>query len=62
MSKGGGLLPLFVLHLLAEKPRFGNDIMRNQCAFDFRRCRVSTRDQGTRDLRLRYPDGRRGIQ
>ena len=28
MSKGGGLLPLFVLHLLAEKPRYGNDIMR----------------------------------
>ena len=27
MSKGGGLLPLFVLHLLAEKPRYGNDIM-----------------------------------
>jgi DNA-binding PadR family transcriptional regulator len=28
MSKGGGLLALFVLHLLAEKPRYGNDIMR----------------------------------
>lgn len=28
MSKGGGLLPLFVLHLLAEKPRYGNDVMR----------------------------------
>lgn len=28
MSKGGGLLPLFVLHLLFEKPRYGNDIMR----------------------------------
>jgi DNA-binding PadR family transcriptional regulator len=28
MSKGGGLLPLFVLHLLAEKQRYGNDIMR----------------------------------
>ena len=28
MSKGGGLLSLFVLHLLQEKPRYGNDIMR----------------------------------
>ena len=28
LSKGGGLLPLYVLHLLAEKPRYGNDIMR----------------------------------
>lgn len=28
LSKGGGLLPLFVLHLLAEKARYGNDIMR----------------------------------
>ena len=28
MSKGGGLLPLIVLHLLVEKPRYGNDIMR----------------------------------
>ena len=28
LSKGGGLLSLFVLHLLAEKPRYGNDIMR----------------------------------
>jgi PadR family transcriptional regulator PadR len=28
MSKGGGLLPLLVLYLLAEKPRYGNDIMR----------------------------------
>jgi len=28
MSKGGGLLSLLVLHLLAEKPRHGNDIMR----------------------------------
>jgi len=27
MSKGGGLLPLIVLHLLAEKPRYGNEIM-----------------------------------
>lgn len=27
MSKGGGLLSLFVLLLLAEKPRYGNDIM-----------------------------------
>jgi len=28
MSKGGGLLSLYVLHLLAEKSRYGNDIMR----------------------------------
>jgi DNA-binding PadR family transcriptional regulator len=28
LSKGGGLLSLYVLHLLAEKPRYGNDIMR----------------------------------
>lgn len=28
MSKGGGLLSLYVLHLLAGKPRYGNDIMR----------------------------------
>ncbi|NIM93381.1 MAG: hypothetical protein GTO18_06685 [Anaerolineales bacterium] len=28
MSKGGGLLSLYVLHLLEEKPRYGNDIMR----------------------------------
>jgi DNA-binding PadR family transcriptional regulator len=28
MSKGGGLLSLFVLHLLHEKPRYGNNIMR----------------------------------
>jgi PadR family transcriptional regulator PadR len=28
LSKGGGLLPLYVLHLLWRKPRFGNDIMR----------------------------------
>src|SRR5574341_628855 len=27
LSKGGGLLPLLVLHLLAEKPRYGNEIM-----------------------------------
>ena len=27
LSKGGGLLPLYVLHLLAEKPRYGNEIM-----------------------------------
>ena len=26
-SKGGGLLSLYVLHLLAEQPRYGNDIM-----------------------------------
>lgn len=29
MSKGGGLLSLYVLHLLAQKPRYGNDIMRS---------------------------------
>jgi DNA-binding PadR family transcriptional regulator len=28
MSKGGGLLSLYVLHLLFEQPRYGNDIMR----------------------------------
>jgi PadR family transcriptional regulator PadR len=28
LSKGGGLLSLYVLYLLAEKPRYGNDIMR----------------------------------
>ncbi len=28
LSKGGGLLPLYVLHLLSCKPRYGNDIMR----------------------------------
>jgi len=28
MSKGGGLLSLYVLHLLAQEPRYGNDIMR----------------------------------
>jgi DNA-binding PadR family transcriptional regulator len=27
LSKGGGLLPLIVLHLLAEKARYGNEIM-----------------------------------
>ncbi|MEW5870215.1 MAG: PadR family transcriptional regulator [Chloroflexota bacterium] len=27
MSKGSGLLPLLVMHLLSEKPRYGNDIM-----------------------------------
>lgn len=27
LTKGGGLLSLYVLHLLAEKPRYGNDIM-----------------------------------
>jgi PadR family transcriptional regulator PadR len=26
-SKGGGLLSLYMLHLLQERPRFGNDIM-----------------------------------
>ena len=28
LSRGGGLLPLFVLHLLSQGPRYGNDIMR----------------------------------
>jgi DNA-binding PadR family transcriptional regulator len=28
LSKGGGLLSLYVLHLLSEQPRYGNDIMR----------------------------------
>jgi DNA-binding PadR family transcriptional regulator len=28
MSKGSGLLALYVLHLLAQAPRYGNDIMR----------------------------------
>ena len=28
MSKGGGLLPLYVLHLISQKPSYGNDIMR----------------------------------
>lgn len=28
MSKGGGLLSLYVLHLLEEQPRYGNDIMK----------------------------------
>lgn len=27
LSKGGGLLPLYVLHLLAQQPRYGNEIM-----------------------------------
>jgi PadR family transcriptional regulator PadR len=27
LSKGGGLLPLYVLHLVAQKPRYGNEIM-----------------------------------
>jgi len=27
LSKGGGLLPLYVLHLIAQKPRYGNEIM-----------------------------------
>ena len=26
-SRGGGLLPIYVLHLLAQKPRYGNEIM-----------------------------------
>ena len=28
LSRGGGLLPLYVLHLLAQSPHYGNDIMR----------------------------------
>lgn len=28
LSRGGGLLSLYVLHLLNQKPRHGNDIMR----------------------------------
>ena len=28
LSKGGGLLPLFVLHLLAQQARYGNEIMQ----------------------------------
>jgi len=28
LSRGGGVLPLYVLHLLAHSPRHGNDIMR----------------------------------
>jgi PadR family transcriptional regulator, regulatory protein PadR len=27
LSKGGGLLPLYVLHFVAQKPRYGNEIM-----------------------------------
>ncbi|MBN1267574.1 MAG: PadR family transcriptional regulator [Anaerolineales bacterium] len=27
-SQGGGLLPMIVLHLIQEQPRYGNDIMR----------------------------------
>lgn len=27
LSKGGGLLPLYVLHLIAQKPRYGNEVM-----------------------------------
>jgi PadR family transcriptional regulator PadR len=27
LSKGGGLLPVYVLHLLARQPRYGNEIM-----------------------------------
>jgi DNA-binding PadR family transcriptional regulator len=28
LSRGGGLLSLYVLHLLSERPRYGNDVMR----------------------------------
>jgi DNA-binding PadR family transcriptional regulator len=27
LSKGGGLLPLYVLHLLSQGPRYGNELM-----------------------------------
>jgi PadR family transcriptional regulator PadR len=27
LSKGGGLLPLYVLHLLDRQPRYGNELM-----------------------------------
>lgn len=27
LSKGGGLLPLYVLHLVSQQPRYGNEIM-----------------------------------
>jgi DNA-binding PadR family transcriptional regulator len=27
LSKGGGLLPLYALHLVAQQPRYGNEIM-----------------------------------
>jgi DNA-binding PadR family transcriptional regulator len=27
LSKGGGLLPLYVMHLVSQKPRYGNEIM-----------------------------------
>jgi DNA-binding PadR family transcriptional regulator len=27
LSKGGGLLPLYMLHLVAQQPRYGNEIM-----------------------------------
>lgn len=27
LSKGGGLLPLYALHLISQKPRYGNEIM-----------------------------------
>jgi PadR family transcriptional regulator PadR len=37
LSRGGGVLPLLVLHLLAQHPRYGNDIMRE----------IQTRSRGT---------------
>ncbi len=27
LSKGGGLLPLYVLHLMSQQPRYGNEMM-----------------------------------
>ena len=37
LSRGGGVLPVLVLHLLAQRPRYGNDIMRE----------IQTRSKGT---------------
>ncbi len=37
LSRGGGVLPVLVLHLLAQRPRYGNDIMRE----------IQTRSRGT---------------
>ena len=37
LSKGGGIFPLLVLHLLSKGPSYGNDIMRE----------IQARSQGT---------------
>ncbi len=37
LSKGGGVLPVLALHLLAQRPRYGNDLMRE----------IQTRSKGT---------------